>query len=126
MGSHEEHPEGWGPHFRCSRSFSPDPYEWKTVPPEEPAYTDEEIFCNVLSRNYLHDISKVHNSNLMSKGTDQSQIMTDKKHADVFFFLETYQKPDHGFLYGNVKCRGSLIAHQNLRFQESALAILIR
>ena len=77
----------------------------------------KRFFCNVLSRNYLHDISKVHNSNLMSKGTDQSQIMTDKKHADVFFFLETYQKPDHGFLYGNVKCRGSLVTYQDLRFQ---------
>ena len=35
----------------------------------------KRFFCNVLSRNYLHDISKVHNSNLMSKGTDQSQNM---------------------------------------------------
>ena len=53
----------------------------------------------------------------MGKGTDQSQVMADKKHADVFLLLETYQKPDHGLLYGNVKCRGSLIAHQDLRFQ---------
>ena len=40
------------------------------------------------------DIPEVHDSNLMGKGTDQSQVMADKKHADVFL-LETYQKPDH-------------------------------
>ena len=77
----------------------------------------KRLFRNILSRDYLHDIPEVHDSNLMGKGTDQSQVMADKKHADVFLLLETYQKPDHGFLYGNVKCRGSLIAHQNLRFQ---------
>ena len=77
----------------------------------------KRLFRNILSRDYLHDIPEVHDSNLMGKGTDQSQVMADKKHADVFLLLETYQKPDHGLLYGNVKCRGSLIAHQDLRFQ---------
>ena len=43
--------------------------------------------------------------------------MADKKHADVFLLLETYQKPDHGLLYGNVECRGSLVTYQDLWFQ---------
>ena len=77
----------------------------------------KRLFRNILSRNYLHDIPEVHDSNLMGKGTDQSQVMADKKHADDFLLLETYQKPDHGLLYGNVTSRGSRIAHQDRRFR---------
>ena len=37
-------------------------------------------------RNYLHDIPEVHDSNLMSKGTDQSQVMADKSMLMFFSF----------------------------------------
>ena len=77
----------------------------------------KRFFCNILSWNYLHDISKIHYRDLMSKRTDQRQVMADKEHADVFLLLETYQQLDHGLLYRNVKCRSRLITHQDLRFQ---------
>ena len=112
----------WGP-----RSFCSDPYEWKTVPPEEPVYMDEEIFFrNILSRNYLHDIPEVHDSNLMSKGTDQSQIMTDKKHADVFSFWRRTRRRITDSCTETSSAEVASSSHQDLRFVESARAILIR
>ena len=72
---------------------------------------------NVLSRNGLHNMSQIHNRDLVCKGTDQCQVMTDKDHADVLLFLQANQKLNHRFLYGNVQCRGCLVADQNLRLQ---------
>ena len=77
----------------------------------------ERVFRNILPRNYLYNISKIHNCDLMSKRTNQRQVMTDKQHTDILFFLKAHKKLDHGFLYRNIQCRGSLITYQNLRFQ---------
>ena len=75
------------------------------------------MLCNILSRNNLDDISQIHNCDLMGKRTNQCQVMADEKHTDILLFLETYQKFDHRFLYGNIQCRSCFITYQNLRFQ---------
>ena len=72
---------------------------------------------NILAWNGLHNMSQIHNCDLMGKRADQSQIMTNKDHTDVLFFLQTHQKLDNRFLYGNVQRRGRLVADQNLRLQ---------
>ena len=48
-------------------------------------------------------MSQVHDCDLMRERTDQRQVMADKDHADIFFFLQTYQKLDDRLLYGNIQ-----------------------
>ena len=62
-------------------------------------------------------MSQVHDCDLMRERTDQRQVMADKDHADIFFFLQTYQKLDDRLLYGNIQCRSCFITDQDLRFQ---------
>ena len=54
------------------------------------------------TRHNLYDIAKVHNRYLMGKGFNQSKIVADKTDGNILLPLQTGDKLNNRFLYGNV------------------------
>ena len=69
------------------------------------------------ARHDLYDIAKVHDRHLMGKGFNQSKVMADKADGNVLFPLQTGDKFNHRFLYGNVQRTGGFVHNDELRFQ---------
>ena len=75
------------------------------------------MLCQILGRQYLHYISKIHHCHLMRAGLDQGNIMADKSDGNILLFLKFYNQFNNRLLYGHIQCRSCLIQNQDLRFQ---------
>ncbi len=70
--------------------------------------------------NFFHDISQVHNCYPMGKERYQSHIMANEHKGYPTLLLEAAQKLDNSVLYGYVQGTGGLIANDNLRLQSQS------
>ena len=73
--------------------------------------------CHLLPRNHLHNMSQIHNRNLVREGLNQRQIVADEHDADLLFPLQPNQELDDGLLNGHIQGAGGLVANQDFRLQ---------
>ena len=78
---------------------------------------DKPTSGEILSRNYLHDIPEVHDSNLMSKGTDQSQVMYLGNIVEVIPGEDVTEKSLHPYTQALLGAQFSIHMDQNKKIE---------
>lgn len=84
------------------------------------------VIEDLFGRADFNNLSCIKNCNAVGNICNNTEVMRDENDRVIEFFLQIFDELENLCLNGNVKRSGGLVADEDLRLAESAIAITIR